>query len=126
MPTVLFTYQLEVDIRNAADQMAFESEKIISENGDKFSEDEKSSVNAKIDALKEALKGQDIDLIKQRQEELQKDFYTLSEKMYKAAQEAASAQGFDPSQAAGFGGQQAGQAPGADGYYDAPFTDVDE
>ncbi len=116
----------EVDIRNAADQMVFESEKIISENGDKFSEDEKSSVNAKIDALKEALKGQDIDLIKQRQEELQKDFYTLSEKMYKAAQEAASAQGFDPSQAAGFGGQQAGQAPGADGYYDAPFTDVDE
>ncbi len=116
----------EVDIRNAADQMVFESEKIISENGDKFSEDEMSSVNAKIDALKEALKGQDIDLIKQRQEELQKDFYTLSEKMYKAAQEAAGAQGFDPNQAAGFGGQQAGQAPGADGYYDAPFTDVDE
>ena len=116
----------EVDIRNAADQMVFESEKIISENGDKFSEDEKKSVNAKIDALKEALKGQDINLIKQRQEELQKDFYALSEKMYKAAQEAAGAQGFDPSQAAGFGGQQGGQAPGADGYYEAPFTDVDE
>ncbi len=116
----------EVDIRNAADQMVFESEKIISENGDKFSEDEKKSINDKIDALKEALKGQDINLIKQRQEELQKDFYALSEKMYKAAQEAAGAQGFDPSQATGFGGQQGGQAPGADGYYEAPFTDVDE
>ena len=118
----------EVDIRNAADQMVFESEKIISENGDKFSEDEKKSVNDKIDALKEALKGQDINLIKQRQEELQKDFYALSEKMYKAAQEAAGAQGFDPSQAAGFDPTQAagGQAPGADGYYEAPFTDVDE
>ena len=116
----------EVDIRNAADQMVFEAEKIVSENGDKFSDDEKKSVNDKIDALKEALKGQDIDLIKQRQEELQKDFYALSEKMYKAAQEAAGAQGFDPSQAAGFGGQQGGQAPGADGYYEAPFTDVDE
>ena len=119
----------EVDIRNAADQMVFESEKIISENGDKFTEDEKKSVNDKIDALKEALKGQDINLIKERQDELQKDFYTLSEKMYKAAQEAAGAQGaqgFDPSQAAGFGGQQGGQAPGADGYYEAPFTDVDE
>ncbi|MBQ7961172.1 MAG: molecular chaperone DnaK [Clostridia bacterium] len=118
----------EVDIRNGADQMVFESEKIISENGDKFSEDEKKSINDKIDALKEALKGQDINLIKQRQEELQKDFYALSEKMYKAAQEAAGAQGgaqgFDPSQA-GFGGQQGGQAPGADGYYEAPFTDVD-
>ena len=119
----------EVDIRNAADQMVFESEKIIGENGDKFTEDEKKSVNDKIDALKEALKGQDINLIKERQDELQKDFYALSEKMYKAAQEAAGAQGaqgFDPSQAAGFGGQQGGQAPGADGYYEAPFTDVDE
>ena len=116
----------EVDIRNAADQMVFEAEKIVSENGDKFSDDEKKSVNDKIDALKEALKGQDINLIKQRQEELQKDFYALSEKMYKAAQEAAGAQGFDPSQAAGFGGQQGGQAPGSDGYYEAPFTDVDE
>ncbi len=120
----------EVDIRNGADQMVFEAEKIVSENGDKFSEDEKKSVNEKIDALKEALKGQDIDLIKQKQEELQKDFYALSEKMYKAAQEAAAAQGaqgFDPSQA-GFDPSQAagGQAPGADGYYEAPFTDVDE
>ena len=119
----------EVDIRNAADQMVFEAEKIISENGDKFSEDEKKSVNDKIDALREALKGQDINLIKERQDELQKDFYALSEKMYRAAQEAAGAQGaqgFDPSQAAGFAGQQGGQAPGADGYYEAPFTDVDE
>ncbi len=112
----------ELDIRNAADQMVYESEKIISENGDKFSEDEKASINEKIDALKEALKGQDINLIKQRQEELQKDFYAMSEKMYKAAQEAnGGAQGFDPSQAAGFGGQ----APNAGGYEEAPFTDVD-
>ena len=119
----------EVDIRNGADQMVFEAEKIVTENGDKFTDDEKKSVNDKIDALREALKGQDIDLIKQRQEELQKDFYALSEKMYKAAQEAAAAQGaqgFDPSQAGGFGGQQGGQAPGTDGYYEAPFTDVDE
>ena len=123
----------ELDTRNAADQMVYESEKILSENGDKFSDEEKASVNEKIDALKEALKGQDMNLIKQRQEELQKDFYALSEKMYKAAQEAAGAQGgFDPSaagfdpSAAGFGGAQGGQNPGADGYYEAPFTDVDE
>ena len=123
----------ELDTRNAADQMVYESEKILSENGDKFSDEEKASVNEKIDALKEALKGQDMNLIKQRQEELQKDFYALSEKMYKAAQEAAGAQGgFDPSaagfdpSAAGFGGAHGGQNPGADSYYEAPFTDVDE
>ena len=122
----------ELDVRNAADQMVYESEKIISENGDKFSAEEKDSINRKIDDLKEALKGDDINLIKQRQEELQKDFYALSEKMYKAAQEAAGAQGdFDPNAGAGFdpnagfGGAQGGQNPGADGYYEAPFTDVD-
>ena len=118
----------ELDTRNAADQMVYESEKILSENGDKFSEDEKKSITDKIDALKEALKGQDMNLIKQKQEELQKDFYAMSEKMYKAAQEAAGAQGagqgFDPNQA-GFTGAQNGQT-GSDGYYEAPFTDVDE
>lgn len=119
----------ELDTRNAADQMVYECEKILSENGDKFSEDEKKSVNDKVDALKEALKGQDINLIKQRQEELQKDFYALSEKLYKAAQEAAGAQGaqgFDPNAAQGGFGGQSGQNPGNDGYYEAPFTDVNE
>ncbi len=119
----------ELDVRNAADQMVYQSEKIVSENGDKFTAEEKSSLEAKIDALKEALKGQDLNLIKSKQEELEKDFYAVSEKLYKAAQEAnggaaagqPGAQGFDPNQQAG--GQS---APGADGYYEAPYTDVNE
>ncbi len=119
----------ELDVRNAADQMVYQSEKIVSENGDKFTADEKSSLESKIDALKEALKGQDLNLIKSRQEELEKDFYAVSEKLYKAAQEAngtaagqPGAQGFDPNAQAG-GGQS---APGSDGYYEAPYTDVNE
>ena len=119
----------ELDVRNAADQMVYQSEKIVSENGDKFTSEEKSSLEAKIDALKEALKGQDLNLIKSKQEELEKDFYAVSEKLYKAAQEAnggaaagqPGAQGFDPNQQAG--GQS---ASGADGYYEAPYTDVNE
>ena len=119
----------ELDVRNAADQMVYQSEKIVSENGDKFTAEEKSSLEAKIDALKEALKGQDLNLIKSKQEELEKDFYAVSEKLYKAAQEAnggaaagqPGAQGFDPNAQAG--GQS---APGADGYYEAPYTDVNE
>ena len=119
----------ELDVRNAADQMVYQSEKIVSENGDKFTSEEKSSLEAKIDALKEALKGQDLNLIKSKQEELEKDFYAVSEKLYKAAQEAnggaaagqPGAQGFDPNQQTG--GQS---APGADGYYEAPYTDVNE
>ena len=103
----------DVDTRNNADQMVYQCEKLISEEGDKFSDDEKAALNEKIDALKEALKGEDINLIKSRQEELTQKFYEVSEKLYKAAQEAAQAQG--------------GAAPGADaGYTEANYTEYDD
>ena len=102
-----------VDTRNAADQMVYQCEKLMSENGDKFSEDEKAGVNEKIDALKEALKGEDINLIKTRQDELTAKFHEVSEKLYKAAAEAAQA-------------QQGGAAPGGEGYTEANYTDVDD
>ena len=103
----------EVDTRNGADQMVYQCEKLLSEDGDKFSDDEKGALNEKIDALKEALKGEDINLIKSRQEELTQKFYEVSEKLYKAAQEAAQA-------------QQGGAAgPDADGYTEANYTDAE-
>ena len=86
----------EVDIRNGADQMVFQTEKAMGEFGDKVSESEKTEVNAKLEALKEALKGSDIEAIKAKQEDLQKAFYAISEKVYKdaaAAGQAAGAQG---------------------------------
>ena len=106
----------EVDIRNGADQMVYQCEKLVSEDGDKFSEDDKKDINDKIDALKEALKGEDINLIKSRQEELASKFYEISEKVYKAAAEQAQAQqGAD------------GAQPGSDaGYTEANYTDVPE
>ncbi|NMP37633.1 MAG: molecular chaperone DnaK [Clostridiales bacterium] len=109
----------ETETRNNADQMVYQCEKIISENGDKIAEDEKTAINEKIDALKEALKGQDINLIKTRQEELTAKFYEISEKIYKAAAEAQGAQ-------AGAPGADAQGAPGEDGYYEAPYTDVND
>ena len=108
----------EVDTRNNADQMVYQSEKLVSENGDKISEQEKTDINGKIDALKEALKGDDINLIKSRQEELTKVLNDISVRLYQeaaAAQQAAQG-GADPSQGAAPGGNE--------GYYDAPFTDV--
>ena len=106
----------EVDIRNGADQMVYQCEKLVSEDGDKFSEDDKKDINNKVDALKEALKGEDINLIKSRQEELTAKFYEISEKVYKAAAEQAQAQqGAD------------GAQPGNDaGYTEANYTDVPE
>ncbi|MBR3781461.1 MAG: molecular chaperone DnaK [Clostridia bacterium] len=103
----------EVDTRNGADQMVYQCEKLLSEEADKFSDDEKAALNEKIDALKEALKGEDINLIKSKQEELTQKFYEVSEKLYKAAQEAAQA-------------QQGGAAPGGEGYTEANYTDVDD
>ena len=103
----------EVDIRNGADQMVYQCEKLVSEDGDKFSEDDKKDINDKVDALKEALKGEDINLIKSRQEELTAKFYEISEKVYKAAAEQAQAQqGAD------------GAQPGNDaGYTEANYTE---
>ena len=110
----------EIDTRNGADQMVFQTEKAMNEMGDKISADEKADITAKTEALKEALKGTDMEAIKAKQEELQKAFYAVSEKMYK---EAAAAQ-----QAAGGAapGPDAGAQPGGndDNVVDADFKEV--
>ena len=112
----------EVDTRNNADQMVYQCEKLLSEEGDKFDQADKDALNAEIEGLKEALKGQDINLIKNKQEALQKKFYEVSEKIYKAAQGAQGAAG----QQAGpdMGGNPGAGAQGEDGFYDADYTDV--
>ncbi len=106
----------EVDARNEADQMVYQCEKLMSENGDKFSEEDKNGVNEKVEALKEALKGEDINLIKSRKDELTAKFYEISEKLYKAAAPEGAPEGFDPNAAAGYD-------PNA-GYTQADFNDV--
>ena len=111
----------EVDIRNGADQIVFQTEKLLEDNADKFDEADKNEINAKVADLKEALKGDSIDAIKEKQDALQKKFYEISEKLYQAA---GGAQGFDPNAAAGFDPNAAAGAQGAD-YQEAPFTDVD-
>ncbi len=108
-----------VDARNEADQMVYQCEKILADEGDKFSETDKTDLQTKIDALKEALKGEDIDAIKAKQEDLTQQFYKISEELYKAAQ-AAGAQGGAPN------GDANAQNSGSDGYYDADFKDVDD
>ena len=110
-----------IDIRNNADQMVYQTEKMLSEDGDKFSADDKSALETKVAALKEALQGENLDAIKSAQEDLQNKFYEVSQKLYEAAQAAGAnpnaGAGFDPNQAAG----------GADaGYTDADYTEVDD
>ena len=100
-----------VDTRNNADQMVYQSEKTIEEMGDKIDAADKADLQGKIDALKEALKGEDIEAIKAKQEELTKSFYAVSEKIYQAA--AAAQQG-----AQGGVGPDGAAAPDSEGFYD--------
>jgi len=106
----------DIDTRNAADQMVYTCEKALTDMGDKLEEGEKADVQTAIDALKEALKGEDIEAIKTKKEELEKKFYAISEKIYKAAAEAQQAAGADANANGG----------NADNVYEADFKDADE
>jgi len=105
----------EVETRNQADQMVYQSEKTLSEMGDKIPADDKAKVQAGIDKLKETLKGQDTDAIKAATEELTQAFYAVSEKLYQQA---------NPQDAGAQPGPDAGAAGGQ--YYDADYKVVDE
>ena len=117
----------EVDIRNQGDQMVYQTEKTLSESGDKLDPADKIEVEAKLGALKTALTGTDTAAIKSATEELTQAFYKISEKLYQQAGGAQGA-GFDPSQAGGYtGGAQGGQSSqGGQDYYDADYTVVDD
>ena len=107
----------EVDIVNGADQMVYTTEKMLTDMGDKLSDEEKADIRSGIDALKAEVEKKDIEAIKAKQEELQKKVYAVSEKVYKAAQEAQAAQGANPG---------ANEGAPADNVYDAEYNDVDE
>jgi len=111
----------EIDVRNHADQMVYQSEKTLSEMGDKVSAEDKKTIEDAIAKVKTALSGTDTAQIKNTSEELTKAFYAVSEKLYSQAGGAqAGGAGFDPGAAAGGTGQQGGQ------YYDADYEVVDD
>ena len=107
----------EVDIRNGADQMVFQTEKMLKENGDKMPADIKSEAEAKLAELKTAVQSGSIDEIKAKQDELSHVF----EKMYQAAAAAQQAAGAQPGPDAGANNQQ---KPNDDGVVDADFKEV--
>ena len=96
-----------VEARNHAESLAFQCEKTLTDLGDKITEEERASVTAAVEKLKETAKGNDIDAIKADTEALEKAFYPIAEKLYQAAGAA--------------GGNADGE--GGDGVYDADFED---
>ena len=99
----------EVDTHNNAEHMIYQTEKTLGELGDKISEEEKASIQAAADKLKEVNKGTDVQAIKDATEELQKAFYAVSEKLYQQA----NPQGAE------------GAQPADDGVVDADYETVD-
>ncbi len=98
----------EVDVRNSADQMVYQAEKLVTDMGEKMTEDEKNSIKAECDKVKEALKGSDTEAIKSASEALMNVMSSVGQRVY---QEAAQQQA------------QANPEPSAD-VQDADFKDV--
>ena len=111
----------EVDTRNHADQMVYQSEKTLDDMGDKIEANDKQTIEEAIAKVKTALSGTDTAAIKQSVEELEKAFYAVSEKLYSQAA---------PQDGGPGGGPDMGGDGGPDGasgdYYDADYEVVDD
>ena len=111
------------DVRNQADQMVFQTEKTLEDMGDKLDAGDKANVESALGKLKETLKGNDTEAIKNATEELTKAFYAVSEKLYQ--QNGQQAGGPDMG-GANFGGGQAGGNDAGPDVVDADYTVVDD
>ena len=108
----------EVDIRNGADQMIFQTEKTLKDLDGKIDAADKGELETKLNALKEAVKGSNLDDIKAKQEDLQKKFYDVSAKLYQNVNPQAGQPGADA------GAQPNNDDQNKDGFVDADFKEV--
>ena len=100
----------EIDLRNEADQLVFQTDKLLKDLKDQVSEDEKKKAEAAKDELKKALEDGEIDAIKAKKEVLEQEVQALSVKLYEQAQQA----------------QQAAGNNAADDVVDAEYEEVDD
>jgi molecular chaperone DnaK len=115
----------EVEIRNKAETLVYETEKSLKEIEGSLSEEEKSRINAAKDALASALEGNNIEEIKEKTETLTNEFHTISAKMYQQAQQAQG--GAAGGEAGNMGGTaDGGSEPQPDNVVDADYEVVDE
>ncbi|MBQ6626956.1 MAG: molecular chaperone DnaK [Ruminococcus sp.] len=111
----------EVDIKNEAEQVAYQAEKLVADNGDKLEEADKNTINTKVQATKDAIAGGDIEAIKTAKDDLMKSLQEIGAKLYQAAAAQQQAQGGAPDM-----GADPTQGTNADpNVYDADYTDVE-
>ena len=108
----------EIEVRNNAESLVYNSEKTVKDLGDKISGEEKAKVETEIDNVKKALEGKDTDKIREATEKLTSVFYELTEKLYKNANPNGAANGADAASGA------TGEGPKTDengNVYDADY-----
>ncbi len=114
------------EARNQGDALAYQLEKTLNDLGDKVSESDKSDIQAKIEALREAAKGDDAAAIRAKMDEVQQAFSSVSEQMYQQAAAEAQQQAAQQ-QAEGTTGEPTEAASGGDDdVIDAEFEASDE
>ena len=120
----------EVEVRNQAETLVYETEKNLKEIEGSLSEEEKTAVNTAKDELSKALEGNNIEEIKDKTEKLTQQFHSISAKMYQQAQAQqgqgadGATGGFDPN--AGQAGGSAAGGPAGDNVVDADYEVVDD
>ena len=118
----------EVETRNHADTLVYETEKTMKELGDKIADSDKAKINAEIENLKNTLNGTDSEAIKAQTEKLTEVSYEVFGKIYQQAQQAQqqSGQGFDPNMAGNYGPQSGSESKHDDGVVDADYEVVND
>ena len=111
-----------VDAKNEAENMAYQAEKLVNENGDKLPEEDKTALNTKAQAVKDACQKNDADLIKTAKEDLEKTLMSVSQKLYQQAAPNGQPQ---PGPAPDMGGAPNNNNGDDGNVYDADFKDVD-
>ncbi len=115
-----------VEMRNEADALVFRTEKLLEDNAEQITDDVKAPVVESLEALKEALKGEDNDAIKPAVDDLNTKAAAMGQSIYAAAQAAQQSAEQPGAEQGGAEAQSDGQADGADDVVDAEIVDEDK
>lgn len=120
----------KIEARNEADSLIYATEKSMTDYGEKITEDDKSNINAAIEALRGVMDGDDVEAIKAKTEELKQASYKLAEEVYKTQQEQAGAgaesAGGDGSDPSSSGASAAGSSDSGENVEDVDYEVVDD
>jgi molecular chaperone DnaK len=110
------------EVRNNADALVYQTEKLLKDQADKVNDDDKAKINSALDELKEALKGEDVDAIRAKHEALIQASQEFAQRLYQAAQQQQAAAGG----AGGPAGDAGASQPSDDEVADAEIVDEGE